>query len=703
VPTLCVALAASYAIHFVAANPSAHAVRTSQFLLAALAIMSLAVFGTVAWLISRSLTRPLSTDMQTILAKSNAIAMFLGDRGGAVREANDAYLRLFGYSREQLAAGQVRWNLILAPDLLHVGTRIQRQLAAEGISAPTEVEYIHRDGHRIPILLGLAALDQTEGTAIGFIVDLTERKRVEERLRASEQRLRNLVDSLDDIVVEMDERGTFLDVWARSDDLLPRPKAEMLGQNISIILGEALVDPYIESLRRAIDTGHPQEFEHSKDVNGEQRWFQVRFNPIRSADRPGKTACLIVREITARKNAEEELRKAKEAAEAANIAKSEFLANMSHEIRTPLNGILGTLELVLGTALDADQRECLGIAKMSADSLLGILSDILDLAKVEARKLDLNFEEFGPRETVEGAIRVMMSRAQEKNLNLSCHFDDAVPKVLMGDGMRLGQVLLNLIGNAIKFTAHGEVEIRVWPEKHNAGKVDLHFVVRDTGIGVAPEKQELIFEAFAQADGSMSRRFGGTGLGLTISSRLVEMMGGRMWLESQLGEGSQFHFTSAFGLANEETKPESSAPVSLPEQLQPLRPSRSLEILLAEDNPVNQRVALRILERQGHKVLVAASGREALDALGRHSFDILLMDIQMPEMNGWEAAAAIREQEKSTGAHLPIIALTAGAMEGDREKCLAAGMDDYVAKPFRAETLIHALEAQAGKYAPLLS
>ncbi len=667
----------------------------TQVLLCLSAVL-FAACAALSWLLWRRNTKPPCAGMQAALAKSDVIAMFVGDGQGAVREANDACLGLFGYSRDELAAGKMLWKAMLAPELAHLPARFHQQLIAAGVSVPTEVEYLHADGHRVPVLLGMALLDSAEDSAIGFLVDLTERRRTEERLRASEQRLRALVDSLDDIVVEMDERGTFLDVWARSDDLLPRPKAEMIGQNVSLILGDGLVVPYLDLLRAAIETGQSRELEHSKEVDGSTRWFQVRFHPVRSGDATRKTACLVVREITARKQVEDELRNAKEAAEAANVAKSEFLANMSHEIRTPMNGILGTLELMLDSPLSTDQRECLGMAKTSADSLLGILSDILDLSKVEARKLELNLEEFSLRETVKSAVQLMLSRAHEKDLKLTCRIEDRVPDGLIGDAMRLGQVLLNLIGNGVKFTQRGEVEVRVTVQVCTPDIVEVHFAVRDTGIGIEPDKQALIFKAFAQADGSMTRRFGGTGLGLTISSRLVEIMGGRMWVESTPGEGSEFHFTAIFAPASERAADVSTALIA-PVNGQPKRCSKHLDILVAEDNPVNQRVAQRILERNGHRVTLASTGKEALEALDRRAFDIVLMDVQMPEMNGLEAAAAIRHKERFTGEHLPIIALTAGAMESDREKCLAAGMDGYVAKPFQMHDLLDALEAHAPK------
>jgi len=684
-----------------AERDSARTATLSKRIVLSFSLLSLVGFGTVSWVLSRRLSRPLSAGMQTILAKSNIIAMFVGDRTGAIRDANDGYLQFLGHTREDLAAGKVHWRGTYAPEYRHLVPQFQKQLDSQGVSAPVEVEYIHADGHRIPALLGMATLDPEENTAIGFIVDLSERKRIEERLRKSEQRLRALVDSLDDVVVEMDEHGTFLDVWARSDDLLPRPKAEMIGQNIETILGDAITQSYLDKLRAAFETGRSQEFEYSfkrsKDPEGTLHWVMVRFHPIRSGDAVPKTACLVVSEITARKQAEEDWRRAKEEAESANVAKSEFLANMSHEIRTPMNGILGALELVLDTPLNADQREFLGMAKSSAASLLGILSDILDLSKVEARKLDLNPEEFRLREMMNDTVRLLMSRARENGLELTCHVEDAVPDVLVGDDMRLRQVLLNLVGNALKFTEQGEVEVRVALESRSKGNVELHFVVRDTGIGIAPEKQKLIFEAFAQADGSMTRRFGGTGLGLTISSRLVELMGGHMWLESAPREGSRFHFTAVLAMPSSKVVHIRRMRLAATASGRHNNDLRRLQILLAEDNPINQKVAVRILQKHGHHVEVASSGREALSALERSSFDLVLMDVQMPDLNGLEATAAIRANESSTGEHLPIIALTAGVMEGDREKCLAAGMDDFMAKPFQTDVLMNILQAHAPK------
>jgi PAS domain S-box-containing protein len=427
--------------------------------------------------------------------------------------------------------------------------------------------------------------------------------------------------------------------------------------------------------------------------DGSYKWVLARGQALWDED--GKPLRMVGchTDITERKLAEEALLRARDEAEAGNRAKSEFLANMSHEIRTPMAGVLGMIDLALSTEITPQQKEYLETARESADSLLLLLNEILDLSKIEAQRLELAPMAFSIRESVEGAVRLFAVRAQEKDLALTSTVAADVPDMLVGDPLRIRQILLNLVGNAIKFTDAGSVAVCVMVQSRTGSTVLLRIEVTDTGIGIPADKHELVFDRFRQADGSMSRRFVGSGLGLTISEHLVNLMGGGMGLRSQEGRGSTFFFTLPLELANvseARAYPGSERPAT-PSAGQPPAAVHGLRVLLAEDNAVNQKLAALLLKREGHSVTVVADGNAAVRAVAQASFDVVFMDLQMPEMDGFEATAAIRAAEKDTGRHLRIVALTAHAMKEDRDKCLKAGMDDYLTKPIDPARLRNAL------------
>jgi PAS domain S-box-containing protein len=775
--------------------------------------------------------------------------------GGRFLRVNEKFCTIVGYPREELLQRTIR-DITHPDDLAASLKKSAALLRGESPGFTLEKRYLRRDGSVVWVELSASLQRDAAGNPdyfIGVVQDISERKRLEEALRASEERYRFLLQSIPQKIFTTNADG---DV-----DYLNQPWTEFTGLSFDQLKGWRWtrvihpedVEENVRRSRHTIDTGEPFQLEHRiRRADGVYRWHLSRALAMR--DTEGRVLMWFgsSTDIDDQKRAAEALKQAKEAAEAANRAKDEFLANVSHEIRTPMNAILGMTELTLDTSLTEDQRQCLKTVKSAADNLLGIINALLDFAKIEAGKLELESADFSLRATVGDTLRALAVRAHRKRLELACDVQPDVPDALVGDAARLRQVLLNLVGNAIKFTEHGEVVVRVEVVGDPAvgpasragpdevllgsrplpGEVGMRFSVTDTGIGIPPDQQQRIFRAFEQEDTSTTRRYGGTGLGLTIAARLVALMGGTIQVESAPGRGSIFAFTARFGRQPHPPEPVAPCPPvllhNLPvllvddnatnrhiltewlrgwqmapvavgdglaalnalwhgaadgrppalvlldarmpdtdgltlaamireraelaatriilltsgdrpgdlarirelridaQLLKPVQPDELLEtiyrvmsrapgntltsveeparepgpvsataplrILLAEDDEFSAQLMDKLLGRRGHRVRLVSNGREALALAAQGTFDLMLLDMHMPELDGIAVVRGVRERERLAGGHLPVIALTARSRPEDREHCLAAGMDDFLTKPISVAALLAAID-----------
>ncbi len=546
---------------------------------------------------------------------------------------------------------------------------------------------------------------RARGVVVGAAVisrEVTAYKRSLEALRKSERYLESVLEHIPSMVyLKEAETLRFSRINRAGEEMLGLPREQLIGRNDDDFFGGGRRSRALAAMDRAAlahDGVTVDEFT-LPTVHRGRRTVVVRKVPLVEDDGVVRNLLGIAEDVTERRQAEVTLEAARHAADAASRAKSEFLANMSHEIRTPLHGVLGMAALLLDTPLAPAQREQLQTIHGSGLALVDIINDILDFSKIDAGKLSLEAIDFDPRVLVREATAVVALRAQEKGLAFTSVVSESVPAGLRGDPVRLRQVLVNLLGNAVKFTESGAVALKLELMSEVDAAIGLRCEVRDTGVGIAAEVQASVFESFTQSDSSTTRRFGGTGLGLAICRRLVTMMGGEIGLESAPGRGSLFWFTVTLARASAPLRTP-SGPLATATAFASLPKLRRGRVLVAEDNLVNQRVAAAMLAKLGQEVEVAPHGRDAVERWRARPFDIVLMDCQMPEMDGFAATRAIRAEE-APGRRVPIVAMTAFAMKGDRERCIAAGMDDYIAKPMPLTVLAEVLERWVGGAAEL--
>jgi PAS domain S-box-containing protein len=649
--------------------------------------------------------------LQRAIFNSANFSSIATDAKGVIQIFNVGAERMLGYAAAEVM-NKITPADISDPDELvarakalsaELGTEITPGFDALVFKASREIEdiyeltYIRKDGTRLPAVVSVTALRDAQNVIIGYLLigtDNTARKLVEAEQRKLDQRLRDqqfytrsLIESNIDALMTTDPSGIITDVNKQMEALTGCTRDELIGAPfknyftdplraeaaIKLVLSEKKVTDY-ELTARARD--------------GTKTVVSYNATTFYDRDRTLQGVFAAARDVTERKRVEMELKQAKAAAESASRTKSDFLASMSHEIRTPMNAIMGIADLLAKTALTPEQDKYVQIFRRAGDNLLNLINDILDLSKVEASQLELERTGFSLKDHMEKVIEMVAARAEEKGLTLAWEIAPGIPSDLLGDPTRLRQVLLNLVGNAIKFTESGHVSVRVALDPDSAQQPVLRFTISDTGIGIPSEKLNRVFERFTQADSSTTRRFGGSGLGLTICKRLVELMGGRIWVESVVGEGSIFSFLAPFEIWAGAEAERAASPVGIHAD----EPLRALRILLAEDSSDNCMITMAYLEDTPYRLEIAETGALACEMFAAGDYDLILMDRQMPVMDGLTATRKIRAWELANNrAPTPIIALTASALKGDREMCLAAGCTAFLTKPIKQEVLLQAI------------
>ncbi|TIH12466.1 PAS domain-containing sensor histidine kinase [Marinifilum sp. JC120] len=638
-------------------------------------------------------------DLMGSIMETSPMGILVIDNDGKIIFANDQAARVHGVAREEIIGRQHNdpvWKISAHDGSPFPDERLAFNRVMKIRNAVLDIRHaIHwMDGRKVLLSINASPIISDDGSikkVVASVEDITTRKKVEEALKESAYRFRSLVKTAESVIILLSPDKKILEFNRMAEHLFGRTRHEVLGRDYyELFVPERLWADHNRQFATVL-SGNPLRLleNYVTARGGEERMIQWSLSRLLDAKGGALGVLAVGQDITERKRSEVELCEARDAAEEASRAKSEFLANMSHEIRTPISAIIGMSEMTLNTDLTEEQQGYLVTVKKAAGSLLHIINDILDISKIEARKMELRPEDFNLFEMLEKQLSVLKVQAEEKGIELRAHVSDDVSRCYHGDEYRLGQIIINLVGNAIKFTEKGYVEISV----DHAGSFEegavLEFRVKDTGIGISDDKAEKLFESFVQLNAGYSKRHPGSGLGLAISRQLVEMMGGHITFTSKKGWGSEFKFT---------IKLKSSVGECVETETSLLNENRDekdlvARILLAEDNATNQLYIAHFLTEQGFEVETAENGIEALELLEKSGpFDAILMDVQMPEMDGLEATKKIREQ----GSDIPIIALTAYAMEGDREKFLSNGMDAYSSKPVNIDELVQII----GKLVP---